>query len=178
MTHIAIKKWFAFPSEVHHLYTVCRFQFRVFRVYYPKYYFVWLALNAYQKVSHPPRGRPEWRFKKPEPEPDFLSKISVLINRNRIFSFPIRFLINRNRNFERSIRFLINRNRNSGWLPDFRFLIRFGYPLFLRAADTNMHTFKISICKHTNMSYIADNCCICTLRPIYLFVFFAGFDLP
>ena len=78
-----------------------------------------------------PRGRPEWGFKKPEPEPDFLSRIPVLINRNRIFSFPIRFLINRNRNFERSIRFLINRNRNSGWLPDFRFSIRFGHPLSL-----------------------------------------------
>ena len=79
------------------------------------------------------RGRPEWGFKKLEPEPDFLSKISVLINRNRIFSFPIRFLIDRNRNFERSFRFLINRNRNFGWLPDFRFLIRFGHPLSLRA---------------------------------------------
>ena len=79
------------------------------------------------------RGRPEWGFKKPEPEPDFLNWIPVLINRNRIFSFPIRFLINRNRNFEQSIQFLINRNRNSGWLPDFRFLIGFGHPLSLRA---------------------------------------------
>ena len=85
------------------------------------------------------RGRPEWGFKKPEPEPDFLNWIPVLINRNRIFSFPIRFLINRNRNFERSIRFLINRNRNSGWLPDFRFLIRFGHLISLGSGMCNRY---------------------------------------
>ena len=54
-------------------------------------------LTDYTAVHTGTRGRPEWGFKKP----DFLSKISVLINKNRIFCFLIRFLINWNRNFER-----------------------------------------------------------------------------
>ena len=63
------------------------------------------------------RGRLELGFKKSEPEPDFLNLISVLMNQNRNFRFPILFLINRSRNFENSFQFLFNRNRNPRTQP-------------------------------------------------------------
>ena len=130
--------------------------------------------------SHPPRGRPEWGFKKPEP--DSLRGILVLINRNRILIFPIRFLIDRNRNFERSIRFLINRNRNSGWLPDFRFLIWFGHLLSLGAG---MFTrYKHAYSQNEHIQHI-HTCLILLTTAVYahssqLFCLslFAGVYLP
>ena len=100
-----------------------RFLKTSFRLSLSVFYILYAFLTCC--YSNDDRGRPEWGFKKPEPEPDFLSKISVLINRNRICSFPIRFLIDRNRNSKKWFRFLINRNRNSSKLPEFRFLIRF-----------------------------------------------------